>query len=96
MTEPSPPQTSTPLTIARSPAEDVFAATEQIRMVEFPTVPAELLAAVLAAEQDNPDSRPTAVRAVGRAVDRYLADHPGDLAPAPSDTGAAAAEGTSS
>src|SRR5262245_56257156 len=76
MTEPSTPQPGIPLTLPQGEVEDVFQATEEVRKAGFPTVPAELLAAVLAAERDNPDSRPAAVRAVARAIDAYLADHP--------------------
>lgn len=76
MTEPSTPPATTPLILPQARVEDVFQATEEVRASDFPTVPAELLAAVLAAERDNPESRPVAARAVARAVDDYLVDHP--------------------
>lgn len=79
MTDPSTPHEA-PLTLPQAQVEDVFQATEQVRVAEFPTVPADLLAAVLAAERDNPDSRQAAARAVGRVIDTYLADHPGQPA----------------
>lgn len=53
---------------------DVFADTEEVRAADFPNVPAELLAAILTAERDNPEDRPTAARAVGRIIDAYLAE----------------------
>lgn len=76
MTDPSTTD-ETPLTLPRAQVEDVFQATEQVRAADFPTVPAELLAEVLTAERDNPDSRQTAARAVGRVIDTYLRDQPG-------------------
>lgn len=78
--------------LSRPQVEDVFEATEGVRAAEFPTVPADLLAAVLTAERDNPDSRPDAARAVQRAVDSYLADHPAES----SSTATDAEGGTSS
>lgn len=75
MTDPSAPEEA-PLTLPQAQVEDVFQATEEVRATEFPTVPADLLAGVLAAERDNPDSRQAAARAVGRVIDTYLADHP--------------------
>jgi len=62
--------------LAPSPVEDVFAATEEVRAVEFPNVSAQLLADLLAAERDNPDNRSAAAKAVGRVVDAYLIDNP--------------------
>jgi hypothetical protein len=81
MTEASSP----PLKLPQPPAEDVFTATEEVRKTDFPNVPAELLASVLAAEQDNPDNRSAAARAVGREVDAWLADHPDEPGDAPTD-----------
>ncbi len=76
MTDPLTPDEA-PLTLRPAQVEDVFQATEEVRAAEFPTVPADLLAGVLAAERDNPDSRRAAARAVGRVIDTYLADHSG-------------------
>lgn len=59
-----------------SPQEDLYAATEAIRAAEFSSVPADLLAAILEAEERNFDSRVTAAREVGRAVDAWLAAQP--------------------
>jgi hypothetical protein len=59
--------------LSRPQVEDVFAATEEVRANRFPSVPAELLSAVLAAEQDNLDNRLDGQRAVARAVDSWLA-----------------------
>jgi len=78
MTESSP--RPAPFTLPQAQGEDVFQATEEVRAAEFPAVPADLLAAVLAAERDNPDSRQAAARAVGRVIDSYLADHTGEPA----------------
>lgn len=76
MTEPAGPS----LKLPRPPAEDVFMATEEVRAADFPNVPAELLVAVLAAEQNNPDNRSAAAKAVGYAVDAWLAEHPDEPA----------------
>lgn len=78
MTEPAAPM----LRLPQPPAEDVFTATEVVRAADFPSVPPELLVAVLAAEQDNPDNRIAAARAVGREVDSWLAEHPDEQAAA--------------
>jgi hypothetical protein len=58
------------LSVAR--VEDVFAAAEELRAADFPNIPAQLLADILAAEHDNIVNRIAAARAVGRAVDAYL------------------------
>ncbi|WP_134046258.1 hypothetical protein [Amycolatopsis arida] len=63
---------SEPVTLPPPQAEDVVIATEQLRSVEFPEVPQGLLAAVLDAEQGNPDNRAAAVRAIERIVDEHL------------------------
>ncbi len=52
--------------------EDVFAAAEEVRAGDFSFVPADLLAAVLAAERDNLDNRTAAARAVDQVVENYL------------------------
>jgi hypothetical protein len=52
--------------------EDVFAAAEEVRTGDFSDVPADLLAAVLAAERDNLDNRTAAARAVDQVVENYL------------------------
>lgn len=72
MAEPSRPS----LKLPQPPAEDVFRATEEVRAADFHNVPPELLVAVLAAEQNNPDNRSAAAKAVGFAVDAWLAEHP--------------------
>ena len=95
MTEPPPPAEA-PLTLPQAQVEDVFEATEEVRAAEFPAVPADLLAAVLAAERDNPDSRQAAARAVGRVIDTYLADHLGEPAAAEADAGPAEEGGATS
>jgi hypothetical protein len=82
MTETPAPRADTPTMLSQPQVEDVFAATEEVRATGFPSVPAELLAAVLAAEQENLDNRTAAQRAVARAVDGWLAAHPGDPAAA--------------
>jgi hypothetical protein len=69
MTDTPAPRPDTPTTLSQPQVEDVFAATEEVRATVFPSVPAELLAAVLAAEQENLDNRTAAQRAVARAVD---------------------------
>ena len=56
--------------------EDVFAAAEEVRGSDFSDVPAELLAAVLAAERDNLDNRTAAARAVDQVVEKYLISTP--------------------
>ncbi|GIL29178.1 hypothetical protein NUM_44320 [Actinocatenispora comari] len=71
MTNPSGP----PLRLPQPPEEDVFTATEEVRAADFPNVPAELLVAVLTAEQNNPDNRSAAARAVAQVVDAWLIDH---------------------
>ena len=76
MTDPSTAPHLVPITLPQAEVEDVLVAAEEIRASEFPTVPADLLASVLAAEKDNLDNRTGAARAVGRAVDNWLADHP--------------------
>ncbi len=78
MPDPFLPDGGEPPLLSPPQVEDVFAATEQVRAADYPNVPAELLANVLAAEQENLDSRPSAVRAVGRAIDAFLADNPTD------------------
>lgn len=83
MTEPAIP----PLKLPQPPAEDVFTATEEVRVADFPNVPSELLAAVLAAEQDNPDNRIAAARAVAREVDAWLTAHPDEPAIGPTTGG---------
>lgn len=72
--------------------EDVFADTEEVRAADYPNVPAQLLADVLAAERDNPDNRTAAARAVARVVDAYLLGTP---VPGPGATGEPADEGAS-
>lgn len=67
-----------PGTLSQPQVEDVFAATEEVRSNGFPLVPAELLSAVLAAEQDNLDNRSAAQRAVARAIDSWLTAQPGN------------------
>lgn len=76
MTDRSEAPRLVPITLPQAEVEDVLVAAEEIRASEFPTVPPDLLASVLAAEQDNLDNRAGAARAVGRAVDKWLADHP--------------------
>jgi hypothetical protein len=76
MTEPAGPT----LRLPQPPTEDVFTATEVVRAADFPSVPSELLVAVLAAEKGNPDNRIAAARAVGREVDAWLAEHPDEPA----------------
>jgi hypothetical protein len=88
MTEPPPPAAA-PLTLPPAQVEDVFQATEEVRAADFRAVSAGLLAAVLGAERDNPDSRQAAARAVGRVIDTYLADHPAEPAGAEADAGSA-------
>jgi hypothetical protein len=99
MTE-SSPQPAAPFTLPQARVEDVFQATEEVRAAELPAVPADLLAAVLAAERDNPDSRQAAARAVGRVIDSYLADHPrepaSEPASGPADAGSATSGGATS
>jgi hypothetical protein len=73
MTEPATPDPPGEPLLAASQVEDVFVATEEVRATDFPDVPAELLASVLAAERDNPEDRTAAQRAVGRVIDAYLA-----------------------
>lgn len=73
----------TPLKLTQAHVEDVLAFIERVRAEAYPTVPAELLSEVLAAEQDNPDSRQVAFRAVGQVVDAYLRTHPDQPAGAP-------------
>lgn len=69
MTEPS--QAATP-PLAPASVEDVFIAAEEVRVSDFPDLPAALLTAVLAAERDNLDNRTAAARAVEQAVESYL------------------------
>ncbi len=78
MTDTPAPDADTPVMLSQPQVEDVFAATEEVRATGFPSVPAELLAEVLAAEQGNLDNRTAAQRAVARAVDSWLAAHPGE------------------
>lgn len=92
MTEP-PPQPAAPFTLPQAQGEDVFQATEEVRAADFPAVPPDLLAAVLAAERDNPDSRQAAARAVGRVIDSYLAEHPAKQANGQADAGSATSGG---
>lgn len=61
-----------PLTLPQPPADDLFGAAEDTRAADYPDIPAEMLAAVLAAERDNLDDRVAASRAVGRAIDTWL------------------------
>jgi hypothetical protein len=82
MTDTPAPHGDAPTTLSQPQVEDVFAATEEVRAAGFPSVPAELLTAVLAAEQENLDNRTAAQRAVARAVDDWLAGHPGEPAQA--------------
>ena len=70
------------MTLSQPQVEDVFAATEEVRAAGFLSVPAELLTAVLGAEQENLDNRTAAQRAVARAVDDWLSAHPGEPAQA--------------
>lgn len=76
MTDPSAAPHLRPITLPQAEVEDVLVAAEEIRASDFPIVPADLLGSVLAAEQDNLENRTAAARAVGRAVDKWLADHP--------------------
>lgn len=68
MTEP----TETGDLLPPASVEDVFAAAEEVRRGDFSDVPADLLAAVLAAERDNLDNRTAAARAVDQVVENYL------------------------
>ncbi|WP_410666754.1 hypothetical protein [Amycolatopsis sp. cmx-4-68] len=72
MTDSSFDGTRKPL-LSPGEVEDVFKDTEEVRDATFPDVPAELLAAVLAAEQTNLDNRTDAARAVARVIDEHLA-----------------------
>ncbi|MEU7171464.1 MULTISPECIES: hypothetical protein [Micromonospora] len=92
MPEPLVPDATGQPLLSAARVEDVFAATEELRAAEFPNVPAQLLADVLAAERDNLDNRPAAARAVGRVVDGYLISAP---APTFVSTGEPAQEGDS-
>lgn len=76
----------------RPPQEDLFATTEEVRASEFDDVPAELLEAVLRAEETNLDSRTSASREVSRAIESWLASHPADDAEEPDADGDAATE----
>lgn len=76
MTDQSTAPPPAALTLPQAKVEDVLAATEEFRASDFPAVPAELLASVLAAERDNLENRSAAAQAVGRAVDKWLTDHP--------------------
>jgi len=73
MTDRADRETDAQARLSRPQVEDVFAATEEVRASRFPFVSAELLSAVLAAEQDNLDNRLDGQRAVARAVDSWLA-----------------------
>ena len=95
MTDTPAPRADTPTMLSQPQVEDVLAATEEVRATGFPSVPAELLAAVLAAEQENPDNRTAAQRAVARAVDGWLAAHPGESAAAAHTSESEAGEGGS-
>lgn len=75
MTDTEDHATSGHPTLSRPQVEDVFAATESVRASRFPFVPKELLAVVLATEQEHLDDRLAGQRAVARAVDTWLADH---------------------
>lgn len=90
MTDSVPP----PFQLPQPPAEDVFAATEEVRAADFPEVPAELLAAVLAAEQNNPDNRISAARAVAHAVEAWLVEHPDEPAVTPTTSGLSGGTGS--
>lgn len=76
----SDPSTS-PLRLSEPPTEDLFDAVEGIRAADHPTVPADLLAAVLTAERDHLDDRLLATRTVGRVIDAWLDKHPVDSHP---------------
>jgi hypothetical protein len=80
MPDPKTPETHGQPLMAPSPVEDVFAATEAVRAADFPTVSAQLLAEILAAERENPDDRVAAAKAVGRALDAHLRENPVDSA----------------
>jgi hypothetical protein len=95
MTDTPTPQADTPVMLSQPQVEDVFAATEEVRAAGFPSVPAELLLAVLTAEQDNLDNRTAAQRAVARAVDAWLAAHPSEPASAARANESEAGEGGS-
>jgi hypothetical protein len=95
MTDTPVPRGDAPAMLSQPQVEDVFAATEEVRATGFPSVPAELLAAVLAGEQENLDNRTAAQRAVARAVDGWLAAHPGEPAAAAHASESEAGEGGS-
>ena len=65
-----------PLSLPVAPPVDLYTATEELRAADFPGVAADLLRAVLLAEDENLDNRVGAGRAVSRAVEEWFANNP--------------------